>query len=542
MSPRRSRPVRHKTFKQTVRSNVRWGLGAILLAVLAAYLAFGGPVPWGGARQMHVLTRDAGSLRPGAATKVRVAGVDVGNVSRIEPLKGKPGITDITVDLEKDAPAIREDATVKIRPRLFLEGNFFLDVQPGTPGAKVLADGGSLPPGATTLHVASDEVFAAFDAQTRKNFQGTLKALGQGLQDGGAESFNRLLRVTPPALADITTVAAAARGQQDGDLRRLVRETGGVLRNLQEHEDGLRGTITQGRAVFDTFAAAQYDLRATMRQVDVTTRELMPQLTRIIDGIPEARALVRDARPLARQLPDTLDLANPALNALLVFARSKDVQGLTAELRPTLATLSRITEPLGQVADDLRPVGKCLTDNLLPVLNGVVPDGKLTTNTKAYEELVDSFTGLGATTANFDSNGPWTRYLLGLGDQLISTSDGGQALEGRADQPIVGSTPAPTKTPPLRPDVPCETQSVPSLETTMKAFEGQQTTTGTNRDLLSGLLSGVLGGLKGVDQGDTSIGQLQDRLTQLLGPAGVGAPLAAATARDAASTEKPKAD
>ncbi|WP_210495929.1 MlaD family protein [Patulibacter sp. SYSU D01012] len=533
MSPRRSRPVRHRTFQQTVRSNVRWGLATILLAVLAAYLAFGGPLPWGGPRQIHVLTRDAGALRAGAATKVRVAGVDVGNVSRIEPLKGKPGVTDITVDLEDDAPAIRQDATVKIRPRLFLEGNFFLDVNPGTPGAKVLADGGAIPPGATTRHVASDEVFSAFDAQTRKNFQGTLKALGQGLDDGGAESLNTLLRVTPPALADVTTVAAAVRGQQDGDLRRLVRETGGVLANLQAHENGLRGTISQGRAVFDTFAAAQLDLRATMRQVDATTRDLMPQLTRIIDGIPEARALVRDARPLVRRLPATLDLANPALNALLVFARSQDVQGLTAELRPTLATLSRITEPLGQVADELRPVGKCLTDNILPVLNGVVPDGKLTTNLKVYEELMDEFAGLGATTANFDSNGPWTRYLLGLGNQLISTNDGGQALEGRADRPITGSTPTPTTTPPLRPDVPCETQSVPSLETTMQPFAGRQRTDTADRGALSELTSTALQGLKSVDQGDTTVRALQQRLTTLLGPAGAtdAAPAPAAEAR-----------
>ena len=34
---------------------------------------------------------------------------------------------------------IHADATAKIRPRIFLEGNFYVDLHPGTPSAPVLS-------------------------------------------------------------------------------------------------------------------------------------------------------------------------------------------------------------------------------------------------------------------------------------------------------------------------------------------------------------------------------------------------------------------
>jgi ABC-type transporter Mla subunit MlaD len=512
------RPVRHRTPAQIVRRNVLWGAATLLAAAIIVFLVFGGGVPGTGPKQLEILTKDAGVLRVGQATKVRVAGVDVGTVSGLEPAKDRPGYSLLTVDLTKEAPVFRRDATVKIRPRLFLEGNFFLDISPGSPGTPALGDR-PIPPGAVTLHVAADEVFSAFDAQTRDNFKETLKAFGEGLEDGGAEAFNRLLKATPPALTDIAKVTKSARGNQDGDLRTLVREAGGVLANLEEHEDGLEGTIRDGRRTFDAFAENQADLRRTIASLDSTTEGLMPELSRIIAATPQARALIRDARPLARRLPSFLDIANPGLRSLQRLAESGDVQGLTAELRPMLATISRSAAPLGAFGDDIRPVAKCLNDNILPILNGVVPDGSLTTNLKVYEELADTFTGLGASTESFDANGPWIRYLAGLGNsEALTTTDGGGTLSATAERPVSGSTPTPVTAPPLRPDVPCETQAVPSLESRTKPFEGTQTKAKIDKEQVTDVLDRGLETLKGLDSKGEDIAALQAQLAALLGP------------------------
>lgn len=514
---RNERSVRHFTPEQIVRRNVLWGAATLLIAAIVVFLVFGGGIPGTGPKKLTVLTKDAGVLRVGAATKVRVAGVDIGNVSGLKPADGKPGYSVITVALNDKAPVFRRDATVKIRPRLFLEGNFFLDIDPGTPDSPRLGNN-PIPPGAVTLHVAADEVFSAFDSQTRENFQQTLKAFGEGLQGGGAKALNTFLKATPASLTDIAKVMKSLRGNKDGDLQELVREAGGVLANLQAHENGLKGTITGGRRTFDAFAAEQQSLQATIRGLDATTRDLYPQLQRIDRAVPQGRALVADARPLARRLPSFLDDANPALRSLLSLAKSKDVQGLTAELRPALRTVSRSAEPLGTLADDMRPVAKCLNQNLLPILDSVVPDGSLTTNLKVYEELGDTFTGLGASTTSFDANGPWVRYLAGVGNQAISTTDAGGTVSGTTEAPVRGSTPAPVGAPPLRPDVPCETQGVPSLEAKMKPFVGTQKKASGDKAEVTKILDEGLRTIKSLDKKGDDLRAFDKRLRELLGP------------------------
>ncbi|WP_320669182.1 MlaD family protein [Patulibacter defluvii] len=520
MSRRGRKPVHQQTVGQVVRSNVRWGLLTVLFAVAVVYLVFGGPLPGGGSRELHVVTRDAGALRVGPATKVRIGGVDVGSVSDIKAVDGKPGLSEITVELKDDAPVIRRDATIKIRPRLFLEGNFFLDINPGTPAAPPLGDN-VIPPAATTIHVAFDEVFSAFDGNARDNFKKALKGFGQSLDSGGGEALGELIRASPPAFGDLAVVNQALRGARPGDLRRLIRSTGGLMQVLEQHEAGLRGTLRDGRRTFQTFAASQGDLRATFAELDRTTARAMPALAKLNAVIPEARALVRDARPLVRRLPATLDLANPALNSLLSLARSGKVQGLLAELRPTLRTLSATADPLGTVMDNLRPVSVCLWKNALPVLNARVPDGALSTNMPVYRELVSSLIGLASSTSNFDANGPWTRYIVGFGNQLLSFGGGSRDLQARADQPVVGSSPTPTSPPPFRGDVPCETQEVPSLRAKPHAYVGKQVDDPVDRGKLADATENLLRSAKTMTPGKAQ--QLQRQLESMLGQPGDGA-------------------
>ena len=48
----------------------------------------------------------------------------------------------VTLRINDNGQPIHRDATIKIRPRLFLEGNFYVDLQPGTPSAGKLDDRG----------------------------------------------------------------------------------------------------------------------------------------------------------------------------------------------------------------------------------------------------------------------------------------------------------------------------------------------------------------------------------------------------------------
>ena len=63
-----------------------------------------------------------------------------------------------------DGQPIHSDAQVAIRPRIFLEGNFFLDVSPGSPSAHSLSSGGTIPVTQTSTAVQLDQILTSLQA------------------------------------------------------------------------------------------------------------------------------------------------------------------------------------------------------------------------------------------------------------------------------------------------------------------------------------------------------------------------------------------
>ena len=108
---------------------------------------------------------------------MRIAGVEVGKVKSVEGMEGSNGAV-LVMELNDAALPLHEDATAKIRPRIFLEGNFFVDLKPGTPGAPVLDSGDTIKITQTATPVQLDEVLTSLQSDSRED----LKALLDGLQ------------------------------------------------------------------------------------------------------------------------------------------------------------------------------------------------------------------------------------------------------------------------------------------------------------------------------------------------------------------------
>ena len=70
---------------------------------------------------------------------------------------------------------------MKIRPRIFLEGNWFVELQPGSPSASVLSSGATIPITQTSDPVQLDQVLDALNTDTRANLQNFLIDYGEGL-------------------------------------------------------------------------------------------------------------------------------------------------------------------------------------------------------------------------------------------------------------------------------------------------------------------------------------------------------------------------
>ena len=165
---------------RTYRGPAPWifGLLMVLLIAIGTYLAFAKQLPWSSpAYELHATFENTATLRP--TSPVRIAGVNVGEVTNVSGNGGD--LVDVTFSVDEDGLPIHADAEVEIRPRLFLEGNFFLDLKPGSPSAPELSDGDSIPVTQTSTAVQLDEVLSALQAPTRKGLQKTLTGFGTAL-------------------------------------------------------------------------------------------------------------------------------------------------------------------------------------------------------------------------------------------------------------------------------------------------------------------------------------------------------------------------
>src|SRR5690349_12122703 len=156
----------------------------VVVLAVASYVAFTKNVPWGGGTEVTATFKSAQNLRENAV--VRIAGVEVGKVTSVEPLSSDSTDEDatassgsaptgavVTMELDDDALPLKEDATFTLRPRLFLEGNLFVDLRPGSPTApEIDYEDFTYPPQQTANTVQLDEIFtASFQADARKDLQ-----------------------------------------------------------------------------------------------------------------------------------------------------------------------------------------------------------------------------------------------------------------------------------------------------------------------------------------------------------------------------------
>ena len=137
------------------RSPFAVGLVALALLVVVAFLGFTKDNPFHDKFQVKAAFRTVNDLKP--KSLVRIGGVNVGKVKRIEHVRdgGTWGAV-VTMELDPKALPLHRDATFKVRPRIFLEGNYFVDIAPGSPSAPVLRDGRSIQCSPVTCGICTD--------------------------------------------------------------------------------------------------------------------------------------------------------------------------------------------------------------------------------------------------------------------------------------------------------------------------------------------------------------------------------------------------
>jgi virulence factor Mce-like protein len=485
-------PPDERIFGRHYRGLSPVGIGLIVAILFAVgfYLGFTKRVPFTSrGYELHATFENATTLKPNSP--VRIAGVNVGKVSSVE---AEGNMAEATFNVDDEALPMHEDATIKLRPRLFLEGNFFLDLHPGSPSAPEIDSGSTIPTTQTTTAVQIDEILTALQSDTRANLKQALKGYGDALnavptasedavQDPnvqgltGAQAINESFRYGGKAGRTSAIVNQAFLGQHPHDLSGLIRAQRDLFAKLASTDGALSDLITNFNVTAGAFASESANLSASISELAPTLQAAEPSLRHLNEALPWARRLARESLPGIRQLPETIRVGSPWLVQAGRLFRDSELGGAARLLAASAPGLARA----GHASLDLFPqVGsfsRCVSENLVPAGN-VQIDGSggypFATGQPNIREFFYGVTQLAGESQGFDGNGPFVRFQAGGGPQLVRMPNprGGflDAVPNNVlwahniDAPVATRPRLPVGgKPPFRMDVPCHTQAVPDI-------------------------------------------------------------------------------
>ena len=454
-------------------------LFATVLAV-AVFFVFGKQNPFEHPFILKAAFQNAANIRENSP--VRIAGVNVGTVSSIERNPDSSAAL-VTMKIRRDGLPIRRDAQLKIRPRIFLEGNFFIDLQPGTPSAASMHSGATIPLAQTASPVQLDQVLGALQANTRANLQKLVQGYGDALygkptaaEDATADpstrgeraskSLNDSLRYAPRALRGLAIVNTALQGTQIHDLARFIAGQAKVSGALASRENDLKNLITNLNTTAGAFASEQGNLRASIHLLPGFLQRANSAFAALNASFPATRAFAREILPGVRETPATIAAAFPWVAQAQALLSPAELGGLVQDLRPTVANLAQLTNGTLKLLPQVDLVSKCVTRVIIPTGNVKLNDPPLSTGIANYKEFWQTLVGLSGESQNFDGNGQYTRFQPGGGNQSVSTGalPGLGPLFGNAILKPIGTRPQrPARRPPYNRTFPCYKDKLPNL-------------------------------------------------------------------------------
>ncbi len=450
---------------------------AIFAVVFVTFYAFNQGLPFVSKYTMYALVNNSVNVR--ADSPVRIAGIDVGVVQGVSPA-GRA--SRIAFTLDQTALPIHKDATMRIRDRLFLEGGYYLEINPGSPNAPIAPEGFEIPISQTSSPVQFYQVLSTFNAASRSSLERLLRTLNQGFsprpgQAGSASGAGGLKTAIPqltPVLKDVAWVTRALRGTHQGDVQRLLSSASDVTSTLATNSAQLTDLVRSLNLTAGALASTDGALAQTISGVDETLRAAPASLVSIDRALPPAARLALTLDPSLKLAPPILTSVTGAVQELAKIVAPAERARLLRTLNATFSEFPSILRLLAGAFPVGKQVTDCLRTHVTPIFNQQVPDGSLSTGRPVWQDFVHFLPNIAGASGNFDANGPYTRVLAGAGTnsvtggilgsipllgQIVGASPpGGSSLLGA--RPTWAGDLKPTD---FRPDASCATQKLPSL-------------------------------------------------------------------------------
>jgi phospholipid/cholesterol/gamma-HCH transport system substrate-binding protein len=463
-------------------SNVTIAIIFILIFTLGPYLAFTKHVPFTG-YGYEINATFSNSANISLNSPVRIAGVDVGKV--IETSRDGD-LTKVTFTVESGGRPIHDDAFASIRPRIFLEGNFFIELDPGSPSASEMDSGDTIPVSRTSIAVQLDEILTALQSPVRADLSRLLESYGTALTNeptaeedetqlpsvkgrSGAEALNNVFKYGGPAGRYSAEVTDALLGSEKRDLSRLVSGAGRAFGAFASRQQDLQGLIENFNVFTGALANQSANLSTTINLLAPTLRVTEASLISLNRTLPPLRTYAIELEPAVAQLPGLIDASKPFLGQVRPLLSGREAGGVVKLLRESSPPLTRAAYvSKRRTLPQINQLSVCTTKVMVPTANQVIQD-QFSTGEPNYREFLYSLVNIAGQAQNYDGNGPYLRVQGGGGPVLVGeenskpTSRVERSHYARSIAAPAGTQPQLGKQPPFKPEVRCYTNPVPDL-------------------------------------------------------------------------------
>jgi virulence factor Mce-like protein len=464
-------------------SPVKSSLLGIVVLLIASYFVFTKQLPFSQHFTLTAVVRSSNLLAPGSP--VRIGGVTVGKVSSIGRWRDT-SLGAVKMQIDDVGRPIHADATVEIRPRLFLEGNFYIQLTTGTPRAPELKDGGTIPLAQTSQPVQIDQLLGALPADARLRLQQALQGFGEALnvapsaadnarQDPavrgltGAQALNKTFNTSVPSLRESAIDSRALTGPGGHALAQSIAGLGRAMAGLARADGQLGTFVSDFDQTMQAMAAQQQGLRQTVTLLGPTAQHASTAFSALDAAFPGTERFADALAGSLPQFPATIAAAYPWIAQAVPLFSHSELGGLLQYLAPASDALAQLTHGEREFLPQIDAFNRCITGVFIPTGNLVVDDGPLSSGVPNYQEFWYTVTAQAAEAQGADGNGNFLRIGAGGGPHTIESGqtsyyhDTDTGFAQMASVPLRTRPAYPNAVPPLNRSVPCATQPIPDV-------------------------------------------------------------------------------
>jgi len=360
--------------------------------------------------QLKAEFETAQAVTPGQGQTVEVAGVKIGDITKVELEEGKAVVT---MDVERKFLPIYRNATAIIRPRTGLQ-DVFVQLDPGNKPAGAFEDGGTIPLSRTEPSINLDQILEALDSDTQAYLQMLVVGGGQGLK-GRDRELGQVLASLGPINAELKRLSTLV-AERRRNLANLVHNLNVLSEAVGNQSDDIVRFVDTGNTALGAIASEDQNVQRAVGLLPGTLRTTRTTLDSVSSFAAELGPTFDHLRPFARRLDEistslrrvakTTPAVRDEIRPLVRAAREP-----ARDLRPAAADLSKAAPRLTTIGRELNTLGNMVAYN---------PNGAEEPGAPGRDEGYLYWTGwLGHVGDSLfqtqDANGPMWRIFLTLG-------------------------------------------------------------------------------------------------------------------------------